>query len=393
MSMEAALDEERLGVLELLEGLNKQPPRQPRGSNSSMGSDSLNRSTSPYNAHRSPVRSMLDIANESIPRHSSIAGTTSSGITQGQQLPIRSMLDVGFPPSQSHTTAQASTTDAPHTSAIGQHPRSFSDAMSRPPEFGPRGTHGRPKGDITEGYQFSGYLQSNPGGPVAPKRNTLAGKRPSPNSMAEAVRGELTGYNPRDRGRSLGISGIGSNNKSRSPHNRLGLRSSSPGMGPAPPSNKLVMDSGLTVDKDSAYRRLSDANLALHGGSFSSLANQTRRRTDSDDKRDQRLQKDYTFTGGDHAMESSDEEATSDEEGHRGRRKGARHDTDGCHPESKTIGMGRTTGPRTAQSLMAAAEEESKCLNMLSRLDTDDRRTNDRGQGAEKVQSQVAFGA
>lgn len=355
MSMEAALDEERLGVLELLEGLNKQPPRQPRGSNSSVGSDSLNRSVSPYSAHRSPVRSMLDIANESIPRHSSIAGTTSSGITQGQQLPIRSMLDVGFPPSHSRTTAQASTTDAPHTSVSGQHSRSLSDAMPRPPEFGPRGIHGRPKGDITEGYQFSGYLQSNPGGPVAPKRNTLAGKKPSSNSMAEAVRG--------DRGRSLGISGIGSNNKSRSPHNRLGLRSSSPGIGPAPPSNKLVMDSGLTVDKDSAYRRLSDANLALHGGSFSTLANNTRRRTDSDDKRDQRLQKDYTFTGGDHAMESSDE-ATSDEEGRRGRRKGTRHDTDRDHPESKTIGMGRTPGPRTAQSLLAAAEEESKCLNM-----------------------------
>jgi hypothetical protein len=55
--------------------------------------------------------------------------------------------------------------------------------------------------------------------------------------------------------------------------------------------------------------------------------------------------------------------------------------------------MGRTPGPRTAQSLLAAAEEESKCLNMPRRLDTDDRRTNDRGQGAEKIQSQVAFGA
>lgn len=151
-------------------------------------------------------------------------------------------------------------------------------------------------------------------------------------------------------------------------------------MGPAPRSNKLVMDSGLTVDKDSAYRRLSDANLALHGGSFSGLASKARRRTDSDDKRGQRLQKDYTFTGGEVPMESSDEEATSDEELPRGRRNGKRHDKDEGHPESKTIGMGRTPGPRTARSLMAAAEEERKYLDLLNRRDTDDRRANDREQ-------------
>jgi hypothetical protein len=123
----------------------------------------------------------------------------------------------------------------------------------------------------------------------------------------------------------------------------------------------LIMDSGAVVDKDSAYRRLSDANLARAGGSFSSLANKVRRRTDSDDKRDQRLQKDYTFNGAEDAVESSDEVST-DEEGPRGRRNDGRIDKSDGHPESKTIGMGRARGQRTAQSLMAAAEEERQMI-------------------------------
>ena len=70
-------------------------------------------------------------------------------------------------------------------------------------------------------------------------------------------------------------------------------------------------------------------------------------------------------------MESSDEdEHTSDEEATRGRSKGGRgHDSD-THdsPESKTIGMGPATGPRTALSLMAAAEEERKCSDIADLL-------------------------
>lgn len=361
MSMEAALDEERLGVLELLEGLNKKTQRQQRGSGSSISSGPLDRSSSPYNAHRSPVRSMLDIAEDSIPRHSSIAGTSSSGVSQpGQPAQFRSMLDIGPSPRQSTKSAQTSPTEGIPSAS---YPRSFSDAMSRPPEFGPRGLPGRPKGDITDGYQFSGYLQSNPGRPVAPKRNTLAGKKPVSSGLPEAVRGELAGYNARDRGRSLGTTGIGSNNKSKSPQR---LRSSSPGLGSPPPSNKLLMDSGAVVDKDSAYRRLSDANLALAGGTFSNLASKTKRRTDSDDKRDQRLQKDYTFGDVEDAVESSDEEVSTDEEGPRGRRKGGRHDKGEEHPQS-----GKAQGQRTARSLMAAAEEESMCKIEFVRLCAD----------------------
>ncbi|KFY22292.1 hypothetical protein V493_06708 [Pseudogymnoascus sp. VKM F-4281 (FW-2241)] len=332
MSMEAALDEERLDVLELLQGLSNKPPRQPRGPGSPAP---LGRSSSPYNAHRSPVRSMLDVVEHPRPRHSSIAGTSSSGVT-----PIRSMLDIGPPASQTSKSANTSPTESFSSLTLPPKP---------PSELPPHQPPGRYKGDVTDSYQFSGYLQSNPGAPLAPRRNTLAGKKAAPASLPEGVRVDLPGYNSRDRVHAMGTTGIGSNNKSRS---------RSPAIGP---SNMLVMDSGAVVDKDSAYRRLSDANLARAGGSFSTLTGKVRRRTDSNDKRDQRLQKDYTFTGAEDAVESSDE-ASTDEDNPRGRKSEGRISKGDDHPESKTIGMGRAQGPRTAQSLMAAAEEERQMI-------------------------------
>ncbi|KFY87632.1 hypothetical protein V500_06862 [Pseudogymnoascus sp. VKM F-4518 (FW-2643)] len=347
MSMEAALDEERLDVLELLQGLSNKPPRQPRGPGSPVGPTPLGRSSSPYNAHRSPVRSMLDVVEDPRPRHSSIAGTSSSGVT-----PIRSMLDIGPPISQTSKSASTSPTDS--FSSLSLPPKGLSELPPHQPQA-------RFKGDVTDSYQFSGYLKSNPGAPLAPRRNTLAGKKAAPAPLPEGVRVDLPGYNARDRVHAMGTTGIGSSNKSRSPHNRHSLRSSSPALGPPPSSNMLVMDSGAVVDKDSAYRRLSDANLARAGGSFSALTSKVRRRTDSNDKRDQRLQKDYTFTGAEDAVESSDE-ASTDEDGPRGRKSEGRISKGDDHPESKTIGMGRAQGQRTARSLMAAAEEERQMI-------------------------------
>jgi len=121
----------------------------------------------------------------------------------------------------------------------------------------------------------------------------------------------------------------------------------------------LRLDNGTLVDVNSAYRRLSDANLALSHGSLSSLPQKARRRTTSGGAGLGRLEKDpYSQEEDDAVMDSSDDDF-SDEEGNRGRRKG-RPDEDeaNAEPESKTIGMGRAKGPRTALSLMAAAEEE-----------------------------------
>jgi hypothetical protein len=349
------LDEERRGVLELLEGMNK-ASKQQRPSTSSMAGD---RSASPYTIPRSPVRSMLDVGDNPIPRHSSLGGT-NGGIPAPNQLPIRSMLDIGRGPpvaksSPKAVSAHTSPTESYYASS--QHPRSISDTVSRPPDFGPRGA----KGDITAGYQFSGILPSNPGGPVAPKRNTLAGKKALSNAMAEAVRGELGAYGSKDRGRSLG-SGLGSSNKSRSPHNRLGMRSNSPGLLSAngsQSSSKYALDSGTVVDMNSAYRRLSDANLALAGGTFGELAQRGRKQRAGSDDQVKRLEKDYVLNEGDDAVaDSSDEDNTTDDEGHRGRRKAAR-DNEGTEQMAQgPLGMGRAQGPRSARSLMAAAEEE-----------------------------------
>ncbi|GFP54609.1 uncharacterized protein C167.05 [Trichoderma asperellum] len=87
MSIDAMLDMERQEVLALLEG------------NSEMQSASSvrgGRSDSPY-ASRSPVRSMLDIAEDEIPP--SNATSSSNRGAPASQGPVRSMLDVKAPPS------------------------------------------------------------------------------------------------------------------------------------------------------------------------------------------------------------------------------------------------------------------------------------------------------
>ena len=101
------------------------------------------------------------------------------------------------------------------------------------------------------------------------------------------------------------------------------------------------------------------------GGGLSTLSEKSRRRRTNSGDADipeesggGRLEKDYE--GDDAADESSDDEdhSYSDEEGSRGRKKEKAKEHDDSHPESHTLGMGRAKGPRTAQSLMAAAEEE-----------------------------------
>ena len=362
MSLESMLDEERRDVLALLEATSTARAK------GSIGSAKQGRAASPFtNVPRSPVRSMLDIAEDSAPRHSSIAGT-NGGITSPPRTTVRSMLDInGSPPAKpSPRSAQTSPTEANHHRAHlanNAHPRSLSDAAARPAGFGPRAP--AVNNIPASAYQFSGYLPSNPGGPIIPKRNTQAGKKNSlPSAMAEVMRGDLGVLGSRDRERNNSIAGTGINNtaKSKSPHNRLGLRSNSPHLGPEP--TKFVLDDGTPIDMNNAYRRLSDANLALSRGGLSSLSGKgARRRTNSGDAvtDSTRLEKDYTPIDGEDALVDSSDEDTSDEERPRGRKKDViAEQTQNDDPESKTLGMGRAKGPRTARSLMAAAEEERK---------------------------------
>ena len=422
MSMEAVLDEERKEVLAILESTSANG--RPRGSASSMGGSG--RTGSPLATPRSPVRSMLDV-DPPVPRHSSLPGTNGrSGISNP---PIRSMLDIDSPPppavrsmldistplppsaisprtsfaSVKHATAatksaQSSPTEVNHRPAMSnsQHPRSLSDAAIRPSDFGPRA----PGFEAPSPYQFSGYLQSNPGGPVLPKRNTQAGKKPQiPSAISEMVRGgDLSSFGVRDRGRhSIAGSGIGNHvDTSKSPSSRLTVRSDSPHSTMlAPDLLKFTLNDGRVIDMSSAYKRLSDANLAQSVAGLSSLSEKSRRRrTNSGDaplSREStggRLEKHYN---GDDALEDStdeDDQRSSDEERSRGRTKVKSKENDDHNPESQTLGMGRAKGPRTARSLMAAAEEE-RMLNSIIVYSSQE--TNDLNRCRDRCKTQISI--
>jgi hypothetical protein len=371
MSMESAIDEERINVLALLEA-QQSLKRGPTGG----------RASSPYttgNNTRSAVRSMLDVGDEPAPRRGSSMGANGR-VTIPVRGPYRSMLDIDSPPTPREVhSAQTSPTESTHkirnTLSHTVHPRSFSDASSQLANFGPRALPER-KLDPVSDYQFSGFLTNNPGASYAPKRNTLAGKKPLGNSIGDAMKGDLSAYGSKDHGRNHSIAatgiGIGTAGKSQSPHNRLGLRSSSPYSGVLSANSvnilntpgNITLDSGAQVDMNSAYRRLSDANLALAGGSLAFLSTKGRKqRADSRDATSPergRLEKDW-HPEDESIVESSEEErsySSDEEEGHRGRKKNGGAELVANGPESSTIGMGRVKGPRTALSLMAAAEEE-----------------------------------
>ncbi len=390
MSLEAVLDEERRDVLALLEA--QHAPSRTRGSTSSAGS---RRNSSPFANPQSPVRSMVDIDDDIVSWHSSLIANAPRGPRTSPRIaphtaPIRSMLDINStPPKATHPvrsmldinttppppppatatskSAASSPTEPYHKMAHSSHHmqhRSLSDAATRPAGFGPRAG-----GNSVSAYQFSGYLPSNPGGPVVPKRNTQAGKKNSfTGAMAEVMRGgDITAFG-KDRGRnsiagtsSSGISGA----KSKSPHNRFGVRSNSPSLTPDP--SKYVLDDGRVIDMNSAYRRLSDANLALSGGNLSALSGSRLKKKrpggDPTSPGGSRLEKDYTpIDGEDVAEDSTDEDRhSSEDERPRGRKKNIPPETEKDHdPEAHILGMGRAKGPRTAQSLMAAAEKERK---------------------------------
>lgn len=383
--MESALDEERLGVLALLEGSSEHNParRAPGGS--------VRRSLSPVHSLQSPIRSMLDVDKASMLRQSSIAGNTSEGITTPSHSgSIRSMLDVGDSPSHSssaHSVQTLPTETSFKTSRNSNvHSRSLSDTAARAADFGSQLTTDRAlKADRTSDYRFSGYLPSSPGASVSPKRNILAGKLPSAfsSAMLSSVGGDSSNLLPRDRSRHHSVSsGISTTGISKSPHNRLALPSSSPHssakyIGPSNHMNnsaKIELDDGRMVDRNSAYRRLSDANLALSGSSLASLTRksdlQQGNNKDVPDLEKARLEKDYSYLAEEDAVaESSDEYEldSSDEEAGRGRKKisaNVDRDIPGIH------GSCNSTDSRQAHSLLAAAEEEREflitfCVNAL----------------------------
>lgn len=163
--------------------------------------------------------------------------------------------------------------------------------------------------------------------------------------MEGAVRGlgalEISmGNKNRERGNSLTSMG-----KSKSPHRRANMRSDSPA---TLDTNKAVLDDGRTIDISKAYRRLSDANLALSRGALATLSGKGRRAgRESTSSPDGRLKKDYLSIEGENIPNSSDDEQTSSDESNRGRKTGTRR--------SKSPADG---GRRVPASQMDAVDEE-----------------------------------
>lgn len=355
------LDMERKEVLALLE--NK--------SSSTASANIERRSASPYATARSPVRSMLDIEEEP-------SSSSTNKVSPPRQGPVRSMLDTGSPlpitarskPSGSNTvpsspsSPSSSTFNKERSPSQSSHYRSMSDAAFNPTDFGPRASSSR--NDPTSGYQFSGIYNQLGGHPQqmplrATQKNTAGVKKSVSGSLGEALRSaDLSGLQlPGERGRnaSSGLSNNLSGRGSKSPHNRLTSRSRSPAtFSPQLPSGKAYLNDGQVLDINNAYRRLSDANLAVSGGSLSQLA----RRKQAEEPGEGRLIKDYLGPDGEHLDSSEDDEPYSTDDEDRGRKKTPRPlspDASGEGRKNKSRSP-LVKGGRTARSLLAAAEEE-----------------------------------
>lgn len=373
MSIDAMLDMERQEVLALLES---------KTAHTSSSNERL-RSVSPYsNAPRSPVRSMLDIEEEPSDNKRQASPAPSQGPVRSMldidgpmrappPAPLRSMLDVGGPlDSRSSSAGRKSQPTSPSlghsllykgpsASTSSLHPRSKSDASFKPVDFGPRRSLGP---DKTSEYQFSGILPHSKSAQNVNKRPPPQSKRASGGggALAEALRsGDFSGLQlPGDRGRKISY-GDRLNNQSKSPTNRWSSRSRSPAtfgtfLGP----NKAMLDDGQIVDINSAYRRLSDANLAFSGGSLSQLPLRKR----SDEGGDGRLIKDYLGPDGEHLESSDEDEPFSSDDEDRGRKKAPRSlNPDARGENDRNSSRSRSNqGSRQTLSLLAAADEERK---------------------------------
>lgn len=312
MSLESALDEEMREVMALLEGKSA-PPRPARNESPHLGA----RASSPVTA-TSPVRSMLDIGGPPV---------------------TRSMLDTVSPRSSSRGPLPSS----PPPSARSVNP------------------------EAAYKFEMLPTIEAH----SMPKRVTQAGKKNNNNKprAMSSVYGESSDMlaSTRDSTRHGSLSGFLGKPKSGSPGPG---RSQSPGgrklnthpMNLKPSPNKYVTDSGKVIDMNAAYRRLSDAALLRSGGNLSNLP--TRKGSDPatgvtlSPGGGVRLATD-DFGDSEGAVETSDDSEDEDGDGgwgagkSRGRRRTRRDSTE------------QSAGDKVARSLLAAAEEERKCIPNL----------------------------
>ncbi|KAI0176522.1 hypothetical protein GGR52DRAFT_571483 [Hypoxylon sp. FL1284] len=340
MSLEAALEEERREIEKLIAMQPRRPPSVDH------------RSPSPYTSPRSPVRSMLDIGEVSInsPRSPQQAPVRSMLDIDSAPTPQpRSMLDIGGPSTNAPTSTHTSPTlsyKAPNLESSFRN-RSMSDAAN-PVDLGPRspasmGSSTPRSADPTSAYKFHDILTTN-AGPSMPKRTSTSARS---SSIGEALRGpDLSNLVlPGEHNR------FSRKNKSKSPSSRLSIRSSSPfspTSGRTQPPDTIMLNDGRILDRNNAYRKLSDANL-LYGSS--NLASYARKKPDSDGHG--RIEKDNLSPYGELLPDESDDDIanSSDEELHRGRRLTTRAESEDQDADD---------GAKAARSLLAAVEDERK---------------------------------
>lgn len=263
-------------------------------------------------------------------------------------------------------------------SSNASHPRHMSDAAARPVGFGPRAEAGR---DLTSEYQFADIITANTG-QAMPKRVSMGNKKSAQSSsaMAHLVRGNDVSRIPLpgDRGRASNSGPTRLGSKSRSPHQNLALRSSSPAQpqsnlaGLSPAIRALLeetqaKDQKKAADMKNAYRRLSDANLVRSGGSLAEIG---RRKKADGQTGGARLTKDYLSPDGDDVLEDSSDEHddSSQEEGERGRKAARSYSFGALKPDADKKGGSKPRSASKAQSLLAAAEEERKSADSHSLL-------------------------
>ncbi|KAF4595602.1 Usp family protein [Ophiocordyceps camponoti-floridani] len=353
MSIDAMLDMERQEVLALLENNNRGPSSPERI-----------RPSSPYTSAppRSPVRSLLDIEEEG-PSDTRTAPTTQAPVRSmldvdtpvaATQPPVRSMLDVDVSSPPSSAIFRSS---SPASPGLGPaHAKSPLNQNYFPRSISGPGLRSSGRSDRTSEYQFSGILSHNSG---QPRRAPQHGKRLSTSSLSgpsEVKRSpdlsalQLPGT---DRGRNPTI-GTRLGNQSKSPHERWETRSRSPAMfSPALSPSRGMLNDGQPFDKG-AYRRLSDAALAVSGGSLSQLP--LRKRTE--EVGEGRLIKDYLGPDGEHLDSSDDDEPHSSDDEDRGRKTAPRTLNSGARGEHSKSRSPSGREERQSLSLLAAAEQE-----------------------------------
>ncbi|EPS37321.1 hypothetical protein H072_9011 [Dactylellina haptotyla CBS 200.50] len=412
MSLESALEEERLEILKLLERpslSNKpniagnasssspttprspplvpraiSPARSPPRSNQSIGGiSSMILAAERGSNSTSPPPSSLSYntrSRDSSP-HGSLHSTTSSGYGGPRLLKDRERDASAFTPNADYQFSMLPSTPNPHFRRTGggrsgKAPSNLPASPTSSPTLQHAGLSQGYQDTLSSIYSESGPFQ--PGGMGLPSGSQVSGRQIRLGSSSRRS-GSPSMYHTRSASPSTG-------NLSLSP-----LSSPPLNMNMSIPARTLVTENDTLIDLESAYRRLSDDALRNSGGSLANLperggtANHIRASSGESISRDGgvRLEKDLTFVvgydGREIAVESSEESDYSSEddaESFRGRRaekqivgvantpetKDTPPNANGTNPpivtSTRALGQQRKT-----MSLLAAAEEERKTVS------------------------------